>query len=253
MKEHVAQRGKTFTYWIDTGRDETGKRRRETKGGFVSEALARAAARRLLVQIEKEGGYQKPTKETVESFMRRWLKGVKSRTRPSTLEMYTVLAEKHIIPHLGAIEVSKLTVSQVNAFYGQVLESGRRDGKGGLSPRTVGHIHGCLRSALNEALKEDIIGRNVAMKASPPRKQPKALNVWSTDEARAFLVSVQHDRLFGAYALLLVTGLRRGELLGLAWRDIDLDAGWLHVRQTLATVNYKTVQISIPKTQKRAP
>jgi integrase len=74
-----------------------------------------------------------------------------------------------------------------------------------------------------------------------------ALITCSADEAHTFLVSVREDRLYAAFALSLTTGLRRGELLGLAWRDIDLSAGWLHVRQTLVSVNYQ-IQLSTPKT-----
>lgn len=117
-----------------------------------------------------------------------------------------------------------------------------------LRAQSVGDIHAVLRNALNDAVKWSMIPRNPAEQASPPRKSKPALVTWSAEEARTFLVSVREDRLYAAYALALTTGLRRGELLGLAWRDIDLEAGWLHVRQTIIAVNFK-IEISTPKTQ----
>lgn len=246
MKEYVSQRGKTWTYWIDVGLNEAGKRQRETKGGFKNESAARAAARRRMVEIEKDG-YTKLTKQMVEPFMREWLESAKSRTRPATWAQYEALTIHHIIPDLGATQLPKLTASQLNGWYGRLLQNGRSNGKGGLSPRTVGHIHATLRLALNDAVKWGSLSRNVALSASPPKKQRPSLNTWSAEEARDFLASVRDDRLYAAYALALATGLRKGELLGLAWRDVDLEAGWLNVRQTLISVNYKP-QLSTPKT-----
>src|SRR6266568_5928320 len=109
--------------------------------------------RKLLVTIEDSGGYRKPTKETLATFMRAWLLSAKSRTRPSTWATYETLTEKHIVPSLGGVQLHRLNTAQLNAFCGTLLESGRLQHKGGLSPRTVGHIHGVLRLALGEAVR----------------------------------------------------------------------------------------------------
>jgi hypothetical protein len=162
MKGHKAQRGMTWTYWIDVGRDENGKRKQLTKGGFKTEREAQAGMRKLLVTIE-EGTYKKHSKETLKNFMREWLKSAKSRTRPSTWATYETLTEAHIVPCLGSVQLQRLTTAQLNAFYGTLLENGRRDGRGGLSSRTVGHIHGVLRLALGEALRWERVQRNAAM------------------------------------------------------------------------------------------
>jgi integrase len=250
MKGHTAQRGKTWTYWIDVGRDENGRRRQVTKGGFKTEREAQAAMRKLLVTIEEGSSYKKPSKETLAAFMREWLNSAKARIQPTTWSTYTTFTAAYIIPALGTVQLQRLNTAQLNAFYGTLLENGRRRGpSGGLSPASVGRIHGLLRRALGDALKWERVSRNVAVGATPPRKQRQTLKVWSAAETADFLTSdpVREDRLYAAYLLALTTGLRRGELLGLAWRDVDLGAGWLNVRQTVVLVNSKAT-FSTPKT-----
>ena len=247
MRGHTYQRGRTWSYVVDTDPGPDGRRRQTTKGGFPSEREARRALNKVLVALA-ENSFTEPSRETLRAFIERWLPSVKARVRPSTWAQYATLAQKHIVPGLGDGPIQKLTPDGINAFYAGLLEQGRLHGRGGLSPRTVGHIHGVLRNALNDAVKWRVIGRNPALEASPPRKQQQPLVTWAAPEARDFLAHVRGDRLFAAYALALTTGMRRGELLGLAWRDVELEAGWLHVRQTLVSVNYR-VQFSTPKTQ----
>jgi len=249
MKGHTAQRGKTWTYWVDADRDEAGKRKQITKGGFPTEREARKALNLLMVDLDR-GTHVETTKQTVAAFMREWLPSSKGRVKPSTWATYRSLTEKQIIPALGGIALQSLTPARLNSFYADLLDHGRLHGKGTrtLSPRTVGHIHATLRLALSEAVRWQLLARNPADQASPPRKQKPSLVTWNAEEARTFLASVRDDRLFAAYALSLTTGLRRGELLGFAWRDVDLDAGWLNVRQTIVSVDFK-VLVSTPKTQ----
>lgn len=246
MRGHVTQRGTSWYYWVETGRDAAGKRKQLSRGGFATKREAERALSAVVSTIDA-GSYVGPTKETITSFFRDWLPSAKSRMRSSTWATYETLAEKHIVPALGGVRLSRLTTAQINRFYADLLDHGRRDGKGGLSARTVGHIHGVLRLALGDAVKWQLLARNPAEQASPPRKQRKELQVWSAAEARTFLESVRDDRLYVAYALALTTGLRRGELLGLAWRDVDLEAGLLQVRQTVISVNFKVI-VSTPKT-----
>ena len=159
-----------------------------------------------------------------------------------------MLAEIHIIPALGTVPLQRLTAAQLNSLYADLLAGGRCDGKGGLSPRTVAYVHATIRKALAEAVRWQVLTRNVADQATPPRQQPNGdLRTWSAEELRAFLGHVEADRLYAAYVLAATTGLRRGELLGLRWRDLDVAAGRLSVTQTLVSVNY-AVSFSTPKT-----
>jgi integrase len=159
-----------------------------------------------------------------------------------------MLSEVHIIPALGTVPLQRLTAAQLNALYADLLAKGRRDGKGGLSARTVAYVHATVRKALAEGVRWQLLTRNVADQATPPRQQASdTLRTWSADELRAFLAHVESDRLYGAYVLAGTTGLRRGEVLGLRWRDLDINAGRLAVTQTLISVNYE-VSFSTPKT-----
>lgn len=247
MKGYTRRHGKGWSYVIELPKSEDGARKRRSLSGFATQRAAATAMRTALATID-DASYVEPTKETVAGFMRRWLPSAKARMRPSTWAFYDMLTEKHIIPALGGAKLQRLTVAELNAFYADLLDHGRRDGTGGLSPRTVGHIHGVLRLALGEAVRWDSLTRNPAEGASPPRKQRTEMSAWSAVEAQTFLASVRDDRLYAAYGLALTTGLRRGELLGLSWRDIDLEAGWLNVRQTVVHVNSSKPQLSTPKT-----
>ncbi|HLF76660.1 MAG TPA: site-specific integrase [Dehalococcoidia bacterium] len=281
MRGRTFQRGKTWSYVVDVGDGPDGNRRQQTRGGFRTQAKAQEALNLILVEVQQDR-FVEPTRETVTTFMRRWLDSCRASVRPSTWAQRHTLIEEHILPALGGVRLQKLTPAMLNTLYGDLLANGRhvwvspakvpsgmdpstlpsrekhssngpytvhKLGRGGLSPRTVGHIHGVLRLALNEALRWQLLSRNVADQATAPKKRPTAMRTWSAAEARAFLATVRDDRLFAAYALALITGLRRGELLGLAWRDVDLDPkhGWLNVRQTVISVNFK-LQLSTPKT-----
>lgn len=246
MRGHIRRRGNKWAAVFDAPPDESRKRKRRWLSGFTTRKAAEAALSEALARLQT-GAYTGPTKETIAMFMRRWLQSAKASVRPSTWATYETLVEKQILPVLGSTPLLKLTPAQLNSFYGGLLESGRRDGKGGLSRRTVGHIHGVIRLALGQGVRWQDLARNVADQANPPRKAKRAMRVWSSEEVGVFLDSVREDRLYAVYVLALTSGLRRGELLGLAWRDLDLTAARLQVRQTMITVNFKA-QRSEPKT-----
>ncbi len=154
----------------------------------------------------------------------------------------------HIVPALGAIPLQKLAAEDLNTMYAALLEGGRRDGKGGLHPRTVAYIHMILKHALSDAVKWGAANRNPADAAEPPRVRARhQLKVWNADELRRFLRHVEKDRLYAAWLLSATTGARRGELLGLRWQDVDLDAATAAISQTLLSVGFK-VSVGQPKT-----
>lgn len=248
MKEHIHQRGKTWTFVIDVGKDDLGRRKQVSRGGFDSEGAARAAARKMLVKVEEDGRYLEPSKQRLGPFMERWLASVRPSLRPSSYAVHRNLAHAHIVPRLGAVELRRLTPAQLNAFYGDLLSNGRRDGKGGLAPITVFRVHSTIRQALADAVRWGDLPRNVADLATHPRGKSEArMRVWSPSEVARFLEFVAGDRLTAAYLLLATTGMRRGEVLGLRWKDVDLQKSRLSVAQTVVTVDYQ-VQFSAPKT-----
>jgi integrase len=170
--------------------------------------------------------------------------------RPSTYASYERNLTRHVVPTLGPIELQRLTPAQVNALYRRLLTSGRLGrGRAGLAPKTVKNIHAALHPALRDAMRWGYVVRNVADAADPPKGKAPEMQVWSPEQLRIFLVYVRTDRLFAAWMLFATTGMRRGEVAGLRWVDVDLAAGRVTPRKPRVQVDYK-VHVSEPKTAK---
>ena len=157
-------------------------------------------------------------------------------------------AETHIVPALGHLPLQRLTPAQLTAFYRFLLDHGRRGG-GGLAAKTVRNIHGELHAALRDAVRWGHVARNVAASADLPKGMAPEMHVWSPEQLRAFLDHARQDRLYAAWLLFATTGMRRGEVAGLRWPDVDLDAGRVSPRRPRVVVNYE-VHVSEPKTAK---
>lgn len=183
------------------------------------------------------------TQVTVASYLRSWLDDVAAkRVRPNTLTSYRSNVELHIAPVIGSRKLKKLSARDVRSLLDACESSG-------LSPRSTRYVHATLRVALEDAVREDLVPRNVAKLvrlSTPPRAETRILTV---DEARLLLSRTRADRLHAALVLLLVLGLRRSEALGLRWSDIDFESGVLHVRQGLHWSEGK-LQFLPPKTQR---
>lgn len=169
--------------------------------------------------------------------------------KATTWASYKAAIEDHVVPKLGTTLLRNLTAPQLNTLYTELLKCGRKDLKGGLSTRTVRYIHTILHRALEDAVRWGRLTRNPVAQADPPRQEKSDMKTWTADQTRHFLESVRSDRLYAVYLLAFTTGMRRGELLGLRWSDIDFEAARLSIQQTLVTVGYKTL-FTDPKTKK---
>lgn len=138
------------------------------------------------------------------------------RLKPHTCSKGTERFWCDLVTGLGAIELQRLSPAQLNAFYRDLLTRGRRNTPGGLAPKTVRYIHSILHRALRDAVRWGFVVRNVADAADPPKPRTPEMQVWSPDQLRAFLNHVQVDRLYAAWLLAVTTGMRRGEILGVA-------------------------------------
>jgi len=147
---------------------------------------------------------------------------------------------------LGDVELQRLSPEQLNAFYGQLLEHGRRDGKG-LAWKTVKNIHAMLHKALKDAMRWGYLTRNAADAVDPPDGLAPEMQVWTPEQLRRFLHEVHGDALYAAWMLFATTGMRRGEVAGLRDFDLDLDAGYAAPRRPRVVVDY-AVHLSEPKT-----
>jgi integrase len=230
---------------------ETEERRRQTKAGFPTRKECLAEMNKLLVTVEKQA-YRPPTKATVREYLTKdWLPAVKATIRPSTYNSYVQHVECHIVPHIGSVKLPQLSGSQVNAMYATLAAHGARNGRP-LSPRTIHHVHTCLSKACRDAVRWGLIARNPLAAADPPRTKgdgAKEMKTWTAEQLAAFLTSVKDDRLYPLWHTIAMTGMRRGEALGVRWSDVDLENGRLSVRRALVPDN-RDVVVSEPKTVK---
>jgi integrase len=158
----------------------------------------------------------------------------------------------HIVPHIGTVKLQKLTASQINALYAKLAESRRKYGKKGLAPQTIHHIHACLHKACKDGVRWGQLSRNPLDAADSPRAKgdgTREVHTWTKEQRKAFLNAVKDDRLSPLWYLSAMTGMRRGEAIGLRWIDVDLEAGRLSVRRALIPINREVV-VSEPKTAK---
>jgi len=231
---------------------ETEERRRQTKAGFATRKEAQTAMNKILVAIE-EKTYVAPAKLSLREYLKdEWLPAIEATIRPSTFRSYKQHVECHICPHLGSVQLQKLSGSQINALYATLALSGKKDGKTGLSPLTIRHVHAVLHRALKDAVRWERLMRNPIAAADPPSIRgdgTKELKTWSAAQLKAFLDGTKEERLSPLWHLLAMTGLRRGEALGLRWEDVDLEAGRISVRRALIP-NGAVVVVSEPKTAK---
>jgi integrase len=178
---------------------------------------------------------------------------VKPRLRPSTWVNYRTYTAAYVVPILGQIKLQALTPLQLNHLYARPLERGRRkttnDGRLGLAPKTVRNVHVMLHSALHDAMRCGYLVRNLAAAADPPAGRSPEQKVWSPQELGAFLDHVRDDRLYALWLLVATTGMRRGELAGLRWVDIDFDHATVSPTIPRVVVDHQ-VHDSAPKTER---
>jgi integrase len=218
------QDGKRVRKWV------IGRSRKEVADKLAVVLKARDENRPIPDQRQKLG-----------PFLRHWLDEVAQPTlRASTYDSYDSILKLHLIPGLGRIAVAKLTPAEVQAFLNAKLESG-------LSPRRVQYIHAVLRRALVTAERWGLVSRNVAKLVDAPRVPHHEIRPLTPDQAHQLIDATADDRFQALYVTAIATGLRQGELLGLRWEDVDLDARRLSVRHSLARVNGKLVLLE-PKT-----
>ena len=190
-----------------------------------------------------KGGFTDPSKQPFGSYLAGWLDGL--RLAPSTVASYRKNVRLHIAPNLGAVPLAQLTPVRLDGLYRKLEKSGRRgQGEGdGLSARTVLYIHGIISAALRDAVEAGLLPRNPAARAHPPTAKQAAapeMHPWTAAQLAAFLAwSRQHSELHAAWHVLAMTGMRRGELLALRWRDLDLDAARITVRRSVGVVKTK--------------
>ena len=250
MTGHIRERGPgTWAVVVPVGRYADGRPKYKwstVKGGRRD--AQRELNRRLAEQ--QAGTYVEPSKLTVGQYLQRWLADyAKPKVRAKTYEGYEEFVRVHLAPALGHFQLAKLKPLDIQGYYARLQRDGRRDGKGGLSARTALHHHRVLRQALHQAVKWELLARNPADAVEPPQPEDREMPALDAAESAALLKAAEGSRLYLPVLLALTTGLRRGEVLGLRWVDVDLNAGTLAVRQSLQRTKGGSV-FTPPKTKK---
>jgi integrase len=250
MKGHIYKRAKgSWTIVYDLPMDAArGKRRQKSQTVKGTKRDAERALREVLLSIE-QGSYVKPNKISLGELLRQWLKDYASmNTTDRTQESYKSIIERHLIPALGKIELIDLQAQNIQSYYAKKLSEGRADGKGGLSARSVVYHHRILSKALDYAVKMGLVVRNVAKVVEPPRVARVTMQTLSPEEVSRFLDVARDTDYYVYFATLIYTGLRRGELLALRWRNLDLGSGKLSVVETAYKLGNGEYRIKEPKT-----
>lgn len=253
MKGHIRQRGeRSWAIVIDLGRDPaTGQRRQKWHS---VKGTKRDAQRELarLVHEYNTGAYVEPAKLSVSEYLQKWLADyAQGRVAARTYDRYQEIVRLHLSPALGAMPLSKLQPLHIQAYYTRALKEGRLDGReGGLSPQTILHHHRLLHEALEQAVRWQLLNRNPADAVEPPRPERVEMHVLDPAGVSRLLVAAEGTRAYTAILLAVTTGLRRGELLGLRWEDVDLQRGVVSVQQTVQRSRSAGLHVKEPKTQR---
>jgi integrase len=232
----------SWSYIIDIGRETNGKRRQMGKGGFPTKAAARSALQEVSSLLLTEVNVQNMT---VGEYLEIWLAG-KHELKPKTVSLYRSSIDLYLAPHLGDIGLLELRAHHLDRFYAAIAIGIR--GRP-LSPSSVRRIHAALRSALNTAVKRRLIPYNPALHVELAPETPHRPKPWTAEQCQLFLSESREDRLSALYHLMIVTGLRRGEAIGLRWEDVDLESQCLFVTQQITDVRGKLV-VGTPKTRR---
>ena len=249
MKGHIRRRGKSWAVVFDLGRDANGKRRQKWHAVPGTRRDAQRELARLLNELNT-GAYVEPSRMTVGEFLDRWLTDyAKPKVSPKTYERYQEMIDGHIRPALGSYLLPKLAPLHIQAFYSRALASGRKDGKGGLSAQSVVHFHRLLNKAFAQALKWQLLARNPIQAVEPPKAQRQEMRALDEDETASLLSLLGATRLYMPVMLAVTAGLRRGEILGLRWSNVDLATGTITVVQSLEQTK-AGLRFKVPKTHR---
>lgn len=174
---------------------------------------------------------------TVAGYLtKKWMPAIRSTIRTSTYYGYDTHVRLHIVPWIGRMRLARVTGERLNALYAELAANGSEKSKGPLAPATVRRVHVTLHRAFKDAIRWGYLDVNPCEAADPPKLRASLrpeMRTWSPTELAMFLAATKDEPLYPVFHVIAMTGLRRGEALGLRWKDIDLDRGELAVRQTI--------------------
>lgn len=228
MAGQIINRGeRTWLVRVPLGVNENGTRKYHNKTIHGNRRDAERYMRKVYNEMEI-GKIVEPSSELLSTYLERWLDTVvKSRVSVKTLQSYREITLAYITPHLGGVTLSKLTSEQIQESYNALTD--RR-----LSPRTVRYVHSILRSALNQAVKWGLVQHNPVCLVDLPKQPKKEMVALTPAQAAQFMGAIVYSKWKPLFSLLLASGMRPGEALGLKWGDIDFDSGRVQIQRALS-------------------
>jgi integrase len=244
---HIRERSPgSFELRYELGTDPaSGKRRTTTATVRGSRKDAEKELRRLLRSVDT-GEHVDPTRMSTGRWLETWLESARHEVAPRSYERYASIVNRHLIPGLGQLPIVKLTPAHIQRFYNDLAISGRCDGKSGaLHPRSRRQIHRVLSAALGRAVEQQVLARNPcdAFKKRLPKVERSEMMTLTAEQSQRLLDEALSTRLYVPVLLALATGMRRGEVLALRWRNVDFERGAVRVveglEQTGAGLRFK--------------
>lgn len=226
-----------------------GEKRRQVSRSFDrKEDAEQWAAKQTVDRVH--GDRVEPPKQTLGEYLDDWLGSLGvQQLEANTISWYRSAVQRHIKPELGGVRLQALTPTMIEAFLAEKAEKGRLDGKGGLGPTSVRRLYVTLHKALDGAVRRRLIRSNPVDLADKPKVPEKDVteDVWAPETVTLFLEATRGDRLYALWQAAAMTGLRREELAGLWWSDVDIESGVLSVRRARTLVDGRSV-LKGPKT-----
>lgn len=248
----IYKRGNTWTahiHWTDLH----GKPQQHKRGGFPTRQDAVRYRTQYLADLHT-GKRRGQSKIKLGDFLvQQWLPKRRDELKASTYASYESTITAYVLPHIGAIRLDAITPLRLEDYYRTLMNTGAKGKKlragQGLSAKTIQNIATILNRAYRDAIRWELISTNPVTVSVKPKRGHFEQPHWETSTAGEFLRRVQDDRLAAIWQLLVTTGCRRGELLGLRWCDVDLDAATITIRRARVLAG-RTVIFETPKSAK---
>jgi len=248
----IYKRGATWTAHMNWT-DMNGKKQQKKVGGFETRKAATEYHNQFMTSIQ-QGRRRGTTKLRVgEYLVNEWLPKQENILKPSSFATYVRIVNSYLVPHLGNIRLEEVNARRIEQMFNDLLKTGAR-GKSlkantALSAKTVSDIAGVLHRAFKDAVRWDLIATNPITSAKKPPRRTKEMSAWTPEELNRFINVSSTDRFFAIWHLAATSGMRRGELLGLTWNDIDFTTGKVTIRKTRIRAGNATIE-ETPKSRK---
>ena len=238
----VKKTGSVWSFRISSGIDfRTGKRKQIYRSGFKTKREALDEMNKLQTQI-MTGEFSELNKTLFKEYIQSWLDDTyRYEVQTSSFEVAEIIVRVHLIPYFNSMPLAKITAYDIDHLYTQKLNDG-------LANATVRKMHNVLSKSLQKAVKWGLMKKSPVKDASPPTVHKKTKQIWTVEEAKAFLEVCEQENELVPFLLAIFTGMRRGEVLALRWNNVDLEKGVIHVEESLSRTKTKGLFIKDVKT-----